>query len=853
MKSYTMHMLVALIAVCTLGVSACGEEGDAPQVEGYHDVVYAGAGASQAEESLYVFPERLMQQKVRWEPCDLYEGYPDKGSAQCAYFLVPQTWAGSHQERIVIRVKRLRGSGELTRQLWMLGDGPGASAIADFGPLMDRLSSLDPHLDIYVPDHRGVGFSSRLGCPYQEAPDSDGGIAITEEELYDCAVYLKKYSGYDPAAFSVSMAADDLAFLMAYNRADGVDQFVYGLGYGTYLAHRYAQIYEKQPSGVILDSIMTPDYYFMDISDRRTEAALHGIFDACAQDVVCSSKLGTNPWLYARNTFEAFVEGHCSALADAGVTPDAFKRMVYALGLYRDTSVHLPAMFYRLSRCDCADVRALYLAYMMMVDNAQVTDVDRLASPALGYTIAISELLSYEHESSVDLQKLDDTLLTSLQTGYTIVRAKELGWPYSTTDEYYHKWASRDIPMLMLQGSRDIRTTPDVGNITGDHLDGAHQYWVTVPNAGHGVIANSPVQNFAEPDCGAQIMLSWMQNPMQNPDTTCLADLKPYSFAGDSSVVTNLHATTDLYDNPPVALSCDINGVAGSVEARLEPDHLNLRLSGLISDVSQGIVTPVVSQSHLRIWGETRMPDSAYAVFYRNPNTFLAEKVGYAPGHESADVTGDVTVIPAGIADPMAAMEDIGVEQQPLIVTSPNLVSVASPLAYRQDMILDMQGELTYDSPKRQRFLLTRMTLPMDILVAAKESGGTYIPHMKGADRQFRVYVLEYEVKHEGMDTYTKSCPVAVDTDHGPRGYMYVCHGQNKTFAPGELLEMKLYVELTRNPATILDALGYADSCLCKKNNTETVDCMTHFYMSGMPETYTPQNPGGITTPPSAP
>jgi hypothetical protein len=109
----------------------------------------------------------------------------------------------------------------------------------------------------------------------------------------------------------------------------------------------------------------------------------------------------------------------------------------------------------------------------------------------------------------------------------------EKGWPTYETDEYYHQWASQEAPILMLHGTLDHRSPIDITGVARENLAGPNQYFIEVPNASHGVLLYSPVKNIFAPQCGMQIVLDYMEDPLKYPDTSCLANLKPIDFRGN--------------------------------------------------------------------------------------------------------------------------------------------------------------------------------------------------------------------------------------------------------------------------------------------------------------------------------
>ncbi|NTU84998.1 MAG: hypothetical protein HGA45_37485 [Chloroflexales bacterium] len=74
-----------------------------------------------------------------------------------------------------------------------------------------------------------------------------------------------------------------------------------------------------------------------------------------------------------------------------------------------------------------------------------------------------------------------------------------------------------DTPTLVLNGTRDPATPLPYGKRVADKL--ATAYVVTVPGSGHGSLLNIA--------CSNQIVLAFLADPRQAPDTSCLAERQP--------------------------------------------------------------------------------------------------------------------------------------------------------------------------------------------------------------------------------------------------------------------------------------------------------------------------------------
>ncbi len=80
--------------------------------------------------------------------------------------------------------------------------------------LTGHIKEADEQLVVYLPDHRGVGRSARLGCPEQEAAGSDEGLRITIDEWPACMESLQEIFGEALPYFDTTSASTDLGWLI---------------------------------------------------------------------------------------------------------------------------------------------------------------------------------------------------------------------------------------------------------------------------------------------------------------------------------------------------------------------------------------------------------------------------------------------------------------------------------------------------------------------------------------------------------------------------------------------------------------------------------------------------------------
>jgi len=89
-----------------------------------------------------------------------------------------------------------------------------------------------------------------------------------------------------------------------------------------------------------------------------------------------------------------------------------------------------------------------------------------------------------------------------------------------------------------------------MSSVAKENLNGPNQYFIEIPNGNHFLMWDgSPVKNIFAPDCGTQIILDYMNDPLSKPDTSCLANLMPINFRGNLLMALVLFGTLDIWDN----------------------------------------------------------------------------------------------------------------------------------------------------------------------------------------------------------------------------------------------------------------------------------------------------------------
>lgn len=475
----------------------------------------------------------VVQGGVGWERCPLQvdgKGPP----TQCATVDVPLWPDEPDGPTIELFAQRHLARGGGDRVLWLLPGGPGQTG-AVYESFVEDLDHALPHTDLYLFEHRGVGRSTRLGCPDQEDPASDGGIDVTGDEWPECLDRVLGDWGDDLAAFSSVNAAADLRGWIELTAA-GRPTFVYGGSYGTTLAHRFLQRHDDQVDGVILDSIaIDVDHR---VYDAEMDAVGRDLLALCADDERCGEELGPDPVRTARDAVTS-VEGRpCGAI-------DADTLRAGAAAFLADTSLRgfAPSLFSRALRCGDEDRADLERLVGLFVDRPPHY-TEELYSPVLFRNIELSEQWPEPWPTLEQLQETHEEAVFSFGVGPSSRPLLDL-WPRYPWDRAVDDaFAQTDVPLLLLQGGLDPQTPPHRADAVRQAFDGPGQHFVTFPEGSHVLVGSTPGKGG---DCATKLVASFLDDPGAEPDGSCVDTVDPIDFTGQPFTSTLLMGGCSRY------------------------------------------------------------------------------------------------------------------------------------------------------------------------------------------------------------------------------------------------------------------------------------------------------------------
>lgn len=505
---------------------------------------------------------------IAWSQCDRFEGVDDL-RAECADVDVPLDWNRPDAERISLHLRHLRAPSPSGRAVWILMGGPGQAG-DDGETLAAVLSARDPGLDVFLPDHRGTGASTRLTCPRGESTTSPGGPSILPAEWPGCRDEVVAEWGDRLRHFSTTAAARDLAGLIDATRAPGDRVFVLGVSYGTYLAHRYLQVAPTQSAGVIFDSLCPNGACLLSDEDRWEDAEARTLLARCAAEPACSSRLGADAAGRLAELHRRVAEGHCPMTAQPARNTWLLRSALGNMMMSAPQRRAIPAVVHRMLRCNDGDRAALATLYTSMwgaqwaavaslfAQGAAGTSLVRVpAIPAFGggvgsgysfplaVNILTSELWEPTDPSPAELtRRWNDTLAcrgVARQAGWWTP-----GWP-RYHDPLAEGFFDSAVPVLALNAEIDSATPARLARAFATRLRPPLQRYVEIPHAAHSVVAQGALADDVTTTCGRELILQFVRDPAATLDTACLARTIPLAFAASEQLSRNLFGVPSLW------------------------------------------------------------------------------------------------------------------------------------------------------------------------------------------------------------------------------------------------------------------------------------------------------------------
>jgi pimeloyl-ACP methyl ester carboxylesterase len=402
---------------------------------------------------------------------------------------------------------------------------------------LDLFTSVGKDLEIYLLDHRGTGNSAYLGCAEQESETSTGKGAINGAEWSECASSLVSRFGDGLAGYNVTEAAADLGEAISRTRHGDESVFIYSVSYGTYLTQRYLQLHPSQATGVVLDSICSPGACQLLLGyDRAFDRTAGEVFALCAKSQSCARQLGEAPFERLKTIERSLDTGHCGSL---GWSRKTLRQVMGFMVMYVGLRDYMPAVALRVERCSKNDVDSL-TEFATLLQSISTEEPG--FSQVLSTHIALSELSESPLPTKEEVLANVENLYASLDAGPPMADAIST-WPIYEPDSYVGEFAVTDIPMLMLNGTLDPQTPMSVAEPVSKHFTSPHQTFVSIPQAAHTTLTQSPMDEDGH-TCGAELIRQFYDDPQRELDRSCIDYVLPIDFDGVKDLTQALFGTT---------------------------------------------------------------------------------------------------------------------------------------------------------------------------------------------------------------------------------------------------------------------------------------------------------------------
>jgi pimeloyl-ACP methyl ester carboxylesterase len=469
--------------------------------------------------------------------------------AECVQVDVPLKWDDASETRTIkFFVKRVlsRVPSKRIGQLWLLTGGPGGNG-ATWEPYVKAIMEhLDDQYDVYLPDQRGTGRSSRLECTAETALASQ--FLYNADDLNECLQQsLNSEFGTNGGlqGYSTTNSAKDVKFVM--DQISG-KRVIYGVSYGTFFLNRILTLYGNYVDVAVADSVVTPPEFAFDKSEEFVIMAGEKMLEDCAQDDFCSGlfRNAQQGWT-VRNAFrKAFDRQGSSNPCVPDFSPTKLKFLCgWTVGQFVYNKLVIPSI-YRINRCNDSDKKFLtqYLGPVAAslavaqpivtnyVQHARRSISDDTAGPnivrELWRNIAASEMSTFPR-SQMDTFKEGVNLFNHIPSYFgqnsTAMMVNNI---LSRGDNIYYEPLRTKMalgytnPMLSVHGTFDSLTPIQTTIPWRLRYNRPNQFFQVYSGMGHGIFANAfNLVNNQYQNCGWKIMADFILNPNQAPHPTC--------------------------------------------------------------------------------------------------------------------------------------------------------------------------------------------------------------------------------------------------------------------------------------------------------------------------------------------
>jgi pimeloyl-ACP methyl ester carboxylesterase len=439
------------------------------------------------------------------------DAWAEKARVECGRLVVPESRLRPNGPTVSLAVAIFHAKNPSGQPaLVILHGGPGGLGLLQ-SPSVQRAAawSIAGRRDIVMYDQRVAGLSGPRPCP----PAVERSVINTSSEEVDavrgCIASLKA-SGRDPAAYSTAEnAADavDLRRALGYAKWD-----VYGVSYGSRLAQELIRRDGSAIRSVTLHSVLPPGPRPYAEVKLRVQETFARLFARCREDSACAAAVPTLEQDFD-TVYEQLTANPLMVEPPRGGSTVRLDGVRFVIELRKQLSnpaqlLRMPLLVRELRHGDRMRAAQLLITEENEPPNASgllVSAFDVCGSKTLGQDAA-----------AIDTRVRPPFRQLPAQSALVQVCAV---WREKVAQPSPFAPVSSDIPALILSTEFDSVTPAMYGRLAASRFKQAYHY--EIPREGHGQLP---------PGCATGILLQFLDNPLRQPDGSCLKDTATLAF-----------------------------------------------------------------------------------------------------------------------------------------------------------------------------------------------------------------------------------------------------------------------------------------------------------------------------------
>jgi pimeloyl-ACP methyl ester carboxylesterase len=456
----------------------------------------------------------------------------------CGFLTVPEKRSEPEGDTIRLFVTRVQppGGDPAPDPVLVLGIDLGKTPdYAGFAPGAQRVNR-----ELILLDQRGTGHSQPdLACPEVErlgersvgARLSDPEVRADLQSAAEACHDRLTGEGIDLSAYHLGEMAADAEDV---RRALGIPRWnIASYGSTSRVALEIVRRFPDHIRAMWLDTPQFPQVDEVTLGINGTRYALSQISADCAADRACSRRfpdlsnalreavvrLDEEPvTVTVADTPAAEAAGHpIRVVVDGGAFLRAVRGMVSNIDLGMAPGV--PALVYRALEGDVEVVAYLLSEEPLCLGYQPVCGAQPLFEGAL-FSILCHDEVPFVEASRLTGMAGGDPGFQDAYVANPYLDVCEV-WDVGEATPVAHRPVSSDIPMLIFVGAYDAYGPRPVAEQAVASLSGS--FLVDVPYQGHNILGSL--------DCYRDIRNAWIEDPTSAPDTSCIEEIPPPTFA----------------------------------------------------------------------------------------------------------------------------------------------------------------------------------------------------------------------------------------------------------------------------------------------------------------------------------